>query len=216
MPAPQTVVIVDDHPLVREGIALRLELFPEFEVVGQAGSEDEAIALIKKVKPALATVDIALKSGDGVALLRQIKNGSPQTRCLVVSGFQDGLYAERCVRAGAFGYLNKQDSSEHLVDALRTIAAGKRYISPELADHLLTMALDGCKDTENPVERLSSRELEVFRLLGEGLSSSKIAERLFLSTHTVDTHRENIKRKLGITSAPELARYAVTWLLEQK
>lgn len=216
MSQPATIVIVDDHPLVREGIALRLELFPEFSVVGQAATEEEAIALIKQWKPALATIDIALKSGDGVSLLREIKRYSPQTRSLVISGFQEGLYAERCLRAGASGYLNKQDSSEHLVDALRTLKAGKRYISHDLADHLLTMSLDGCKETDDPVSRLSCRELEVLRLIGNGLTSGAIAERLFLSTHTIDTHRENIKRKLGISSAPELARYAVTWLLDQK
>lgn len=195
---------------------MRLELYPEFQVVGQAGTEDEAVALVKRLKPDLITVDIALKSGDGLSLLREIKKHSSKTKSLVVSGFQEGLYGERCLRAGAAGYLHKQDSSEHLVDALRTIASGKRYISPELADHLLTMSLDGCKETDEPVSRLSARELEVFRMIAEGLTSSQIADKLLLSTHTIDTHRENIKRKLGISSAPELTRYAVTWLLDQQ
>jgi DNA-binding NarL/FixJ family response regulator len=193
-----------------------LELYPEFQVVGQAATEDEAVALIKRVKPNLATVDIALKVGDGVSLLRAIKQCSPQTKSLVVTGFQERLYAERCLRAGAVGFLNKQDSSEHLIEALRTILSGKRYISSSLAEHLLTISLDGNKETEDPITRLSTRELEVFRLIGEGMSSGSIADQLFLSTHTIDTHRENIKRKLGITSAPELARHAVTWLLSQK
>lgn len=215
MPTPKAVVIVDDHPLVREGIALRLDLSEEFRVVGQAETEDEAVAVIEKLKPFLATVDIALKAGDGISLLRRIKKKSPETRCLVVSGFPAGLYAERCLRAGAAGYLDKHDSGEHLMDALHTLAEGRRYISPDLAEQLLVMALDGCRETDDPIERLSPRELEVLRLIGEGLPSSKIAKRLHLSTHTIDTHRENIKRKIGIKSAAELARFAVTWLLEQ-
>lgn len=195
---------------------MRIGLCSEFRVVGQAGTEEEAVALIKRLQPDIATVDIALKVGDGVSLLREIKKRSAHTRCLVISGFQERLYAERCLRAGAVGYLNKQNSSEHLIEALQVIASGKRYISPEMADHLLTMSLDGCKETEDPIERLSSRELEVYRMIGEGLSSHTIADRLLLSTHTIDTHRENIKRKLGIKSAPELSRSAVTWLLGQK
>lgn len=210
------IVIVDDHPLVREGIALRLTLFPEFEIVGQAESEDEAIAVIKKSQPDVATVDISLKAGDGIGLLKQIKQFSPHTKTLVVTSFQEAVYGERCLRAGALGFLNKQESSQHLVDAIRSVSAGDRYISPWLTQRLISISLTGSSSVEDPLQRLSARELEILRLISEGLTSGRIAERLIISPHTVDTHRENIKRKLGLDSAAELTRYAVQWMLEQR
>jgi DNA-binding NarL/FixJ family response regulator len=210
------IVIVDDHPLVREGIALRLGLIPDFEIVGQAESEDEAVALIKSTQPDVATVDISLKTGDGLSLLRQIKHFSPHTKTLVVTSFQESVYGERCLRAGALGFLNKQESSQHLIDAVQSVSSGERYLSPWLTQRLISMSLSGAGQVADPLERLSSRELEILRLIGEGLTSGRIADQLIISPHTVDTHRENLKRKLGLSTAAELTRYAVQWLMEQK
>lgn len=213
---PATIAVIDDHPLVREGIALRLGTYPEFEIVGEAASEEDGLRLVKNLKPDLAIVDISLQSGDGLSLLGQIKCQSPQTRTLVVSGFQESVYAERCLRAGASGYLNKQESNHNLVDAVRTVLAGRRYISQWLAERLVSQSLDGNAQETDPIERLTTRELEVFRKIGEGMTSGMIAESLIVSKHTVDTHRENIKRKLGLQNAVELTRAAVQWVLRSE
>jgi len=211
---PAKILIVDDHPLVREGLAMRISLHPDLSICGEAESEDEAITLVKNVGPDLVLIDISLKSGNGLDLIKRIRSLDMPTRMLVVSGFQESLYAERAFRAGALGYLNKQQSSEKLIEAIRTVLAGKRFISPEISHRLIEQAL-GAKDAgRTPVERLTNRELEIFRMIGEGLTTSIIANRLFLSTHTVDTHRENIKRKLAISTAAELSRAAVQWVLE--
>jgi DNA-binding NarL/FixJ family response regulator len=213
---PATIAIVDDHPLVREGIALRLGTYPDFEIVGEAAGEDEGLKLIKNLKPDLAIVDISLRSGDGLSLLSQIKCHSPHTRTLVLSGFQESVYAERSLRAGASGYLNKQESNHNLVDAVRTVLSGKRYISPWLAERLVSLSLDGNAPENDPIDRLTARELEVFRKIGEGMTSGMIADSLIVSKHTVDTHRENIKRKLGLQNAIELTRAAVQWVLRSE
>ena len=213
-PAPVKILIVDDHPSVREGLALRISLHADLEVCGEAESEDQAVALVKQLKPDLVLVDISLKSGHGLELIKRIRSLDLAVKMLVISGFQESLYAERAYRAGAMGYLNKQESSEKMIEAIRTVLAGERFLSPEISRRLISQALGSSDRKKTPIEQLTDRELEIFRMIGEGLSTSLIASRLFLSTHTIDTHRENIKRKLSINSAAELSRAAVQWLLE--
>jgi DNA-binding NarL/FixJ family response regulator len=208
------ILIVDDHPSVREGLALRISLHADLEVCGEAESEDQAVALVKQLKPDLVLVDISLKSGHGLELIKRIRSMDPTVRMLVISGFQESLYAERACRAGALGYLNKQESSEKMIEAIRTVLGGERFLSPEISRRLISQALGSSDRKKTPIEQLTDRELEVFRMIGEGLSTGIIANRLFLSTHTIDTHRENIKRKLTLNSAAELSRAAVQWLLE--
>ena len=208
------ILIVDDHPLVREGLAMRISLHSDLEVCGEAETEDEALALVKQTGPDLVLVDISLKSGHGIELIKRIRALDPAVKMLVVSGFQESLYAERAFRAGALGYLNKQESNEKVIEAIRTVLAGERFLSPEISRRLINQALGASDVTKTPIERLTDRELEIFRMIGEGLTSSAIANRLFLSTHTIDTHRENIKRKLAVSTAAELSRAAVQWLLE--
>ena len=208
------ILIVDDHPLVREGLAMRISLYADLSVCGEAESEEEALALVKKVGPDLVLIDISLKSGHGLDLIKRIRSLNPAIKMLVISGFQESLYAERAFRAGALGYLNKQQSNEKLIEAIRTVLAGKRFLSPEISHRLIEQALGATDTAKTPVERLTDRELEVFRMIGEGFTTSAIANRLFLSTHTIDTHRENIKRKLAVSTAAELTRAAVQWLLE--
>jgi DNA-binding NarL/FixJ family response regulator len=133
---------------------------------------------------------------------------------LVSSGFQESLYAERSLRAGALGYLNKQDSGEKVIDAIRTVLRGERYVSPEITRRLVSQALGTKNESKDPMDLLTDRELEIFRMIGGGQSSGVIANNLFLSIHTIDTHRENIKRKLGLKNAAELNRQAVQFLLE--
>jgi DNA-binding NarL/FixJ family response regulator len=208
------ILIVDDHPSVREGLALRISLHADLEVCGEADSEEQAITLVQQMKPDLMLVDISLKSGHGLELIKRIRSMDPTVKMLVISGFQESLYAERACRAGALGYLNKQESSEKMIEAIRTVLGGERFLSPEISRRLISQALGSSDRKKTPIEQLTDRELEVFRMIGEGLSTGIIANRLFLSTHTIDTHRENIKRKLTLNSAAELSRAAVQWLLE--
>lgn len=213
-PPPVKILIVDDHQSVREGLALRISLHADLEVCGEAESEEQAITLVKQLKPDLVLVDISLKSGHGLELIKRVRTMDPAIKMLVISGFQESLYAERACRAGAMGYLNKQESSEKMIEAIRTVLSGERFLSPEISRRLITQALGSSDGKKSPIEQLTDRELEIFRLIGEGLSTGLIANRLFLSTHTIDTHRENIKRKLALNSAAELSRTAVQWLLE--
>lgn len=211
---PVKILIVDDHPSVREGLALRISLHSDLEVCGEADSEDQALALVKQTGPDLVLVDISLKSGHGIELIKRIRSLNPAIKMLVISGFQESLYAERAFRAGALGYLNKQESNEKMIEAIRTVLAGIRFLSPEISRRLIEQALGASDNTKTSIEQLTDRELEVFRMIGAGMKTSDIAEQLFLSTHTIDTHRENIKRKLAISNAAELSRSAVQWLLE--
>lgn len=212
--SPARILIVDDHPLVREALSTRIALQPDMEVCGDAASESEAIALVCQTVPDLVLVDISLKSGHGLDLVKQIKLKHPSVKTLVISGYQESLYAERSLRAGAMGYLNKQESNEKVIEAIRTVLRGERFVSVDLSRRLINQSLQGVNVMKTPTERLTNRELEIFRMIGEGLSSSTIAEQLFLSSHTIDTHRDNIKRKLGLSNAAELSRSAVQWLLE--
>ena len=208
------ILIVDDHSLVREGLRLRISAYPDLEVCGEAASEEEALALVKETDPGLVIIDISLKSGHGIQLIKRVKAISPNTKMLVSSGFQESLYAERALRAGALGYLNKQDSGEKVIDAIRTVLRGERYVSPAITQRLVSQALGNQVESTNPLDLLSDRELEIFRMIGNGKTSGAIAEALFLSSHTIDTHRENIKRKLGLKNAAELNCQAVQFLLE--
>jgi DNA-binding NarL/FixJ family response regulator len=211
---PKRILIVDDHPSVRDGLSLRITLHADLEVCGEADSEDEAFTLVKQCAPDLVLVDISLKNGNGIELLKRIRSHDPAIKMLVFSVFQDSLYAERACRAGAMGYLNKQESNEKLIESIRTVLAGERFLNPTISRRLINQSLGTRDKTKSPIENLTNRELEIFRMIGEGLTSGAIAERLFLSPYTIDSHRENIKRKLDISNAAELSRAAVQWLLE--
>ncbi len=211
---PAKILIVDDHPMVRDGLTMRISTQPDLNVCGDAATEDDAFLLVQQTGPDLVIVDISLKHGNGIELIKKIKSHYPAVKMLVFSGHNESVYAERALRAGAQGYLNKQESSGKLLDAIRALLDGKRFISPEIAQRLIGQALDNADQTKAPIDRLTTRELEIFRMIGEGLSSGAIANRLFLSTHTIDTHRENIKRKLDLKNAGELTRAAVQWALE--
>jgi DNA-binding NarL/FixJ family response regulator len=212
--SPARIMIVDDHSMVREGLRLRISAYPDLEVCGEATTEDEAIELIPKTNPHLIIVDISLKSGHGIELIKRVHAKYPKIKMLVASGFQESLYAERALRAGALGYLNKQDSGEKVIEAIQTVLKGERFVSDEITKKLVAQALGNRADLADPMELLTDRELEIFRMIGNGQTSGAIANELMLSNHTIDTHRENIKRKLGFKNAAELTRRAVQFLLE--
>ena len=208
------ILIVDDHPMMRDGLTMRINSQEDMLVCGEAACENEAVELVMQTCPDLVLVDISLQSGNGIELVKRIRLLNAETKILVVSTFQESLYAERALRAGALGYLNKQESNDKLLEAIRTVLKGERFVSPEITQRLVSQALGKQSLTDDPLKMLTDRELEIFRLIGAGNSTSTIAEQLFLSPHTVDTHRENIKKKLGFKNAAELNRQAIQSMLE--
>jgi len=211
---PSRIVIVDDHPMMRAGLAVQISDKPGLEVCGQAEGVKDALAVIKSTSPDLAIIDIALKEGHGIDLIKDVNARFPGVRMLVLSAYKESLYAERALRAGALGYLNKQETGLSIFEAIRTVLSGGRYVSEETTKRLIDQAVGAAPAHSSPVQTLSDRELEVFQLIGEGLTTSAIARRLHLSPHTIDTHREKIKLKLGVQTVNELHREATQWVLE--
>jgi DNA-binding NarL/FixJ family response regulator len=160
-------------------------------------------------------IDISLRTGHGIDLIKQIRERHPKQKMLVISMYDESVYAERSLQAGAMGYLNKQIACETLIEAIRGILAGKTYLSPAMTDRILKSRVGGMIDPgESPVDSLSNRELEVLTLIGQGTTTSGIARQLHLSVHTVDTYREKLKMKLHLANSAELNRYAAQWVLE--
>ena len=211
------ILIVDDHPAVREGLAVRISSQADLEVCGEAADMGDALKVLLATQPDVAVVDIQLKTGDGLDLVKRIKAHDESVRVLVWSHYPDKLYAERALHAGALGYINKEHTTGRIVDAIRCVANGKVYLCEEMAQSLLSQAIGGTRDLrESPIESLSDRELEVFRLIGQGHSTGQLAARLHLSRHTIDTHRQRIKEKLNLVNAAELVQAATRWVLECK
>jgi DNA-binding NarL/FixJ family response regulator len=210
------IFIVDDHPAVRQGVMAIVSHEPDMLICGEAGDVPDAMQQMATLMPDVAVIDISLKVGNGIDLVKRIKAEYPSVRMLVWSMFPDTLYAARALRAGALGYLNKSDSTEQLVDAIRMVAQGKIYLTEETSSRLLQERFSNPvrEDGALSLDLLSDRELEVFKLIGEGLSTQQIAESIMLSISTVETYRQRIKAKLNINSNTELVRSAVQWLLK--
>ena len=208
-----TVAIVDDHPLVREGLAARISAQPDMEVCGEAADIESALDLILSKRPSLVLVDIALRDGHGIDLIKRIVAAGVTSRMLVVSAYDESLFAERALRAGALGYINKQELQGHVVEAMRTVLRGERYLSSAMAQRLIAQAV-GAKSAQGGTELLTDRELQIFQLIGRGKSTREIAGELNVSVHTIDSHREHIRAKLDLHTGTELIRRAVQWHIE--
>jgi DNA-binding NarL/FixJ family response regulator len=210
------ILIVDDHPMMREGLAARIGAQPDLVTCGEACDAEDALAQCKAAAPDLVIVDLSLKTGHGLDLIKQIRARDEKVKMLVVTAFDESLYAERALRAGAQGYINKQEVQENILDAIRTVLDGRRYLSERMTQRLVAQAVGGRNDssTSDPVERLTDRELEVFTLIGRGKTTSTIATQLYLSVHTIDSHREKIRHKLNLKNGAELTQRAVQWVLE--
>ncbi|MEP0548832.1 MAG: response regulator transcription factor [Rhodothermales bacterium] len=207
------LMIVDDHPLMRKGLALTLSAESDIEVVGQAADAEEALSVMDKLKPDLVLIDISLPGMSGIELLKHLLALNPDLLTLVVSRHDEALYAERAVRAGAKGYVMKLEAGNEIVQAVRHVLRGGIYMSDELKDRLLFGAAVGRKaPMQSPLEVLSDRELEVFEMTGRGLPTREIAERLHLSVKTVESYRARIKQKLNIETGTELLQQAVQWV----
>lgn len=208
-----SIAIVDDHPLVREGLAARIAAQPDMEVCGEADGIESALELILAKRPALVIVDIALRDGHGIDLIKRIVAAGVNTRMLVVSAYDESLFAERALRAGALGYINKQELQGKVVEALRTVLRGERYLSSAMAQRLIAQAI-GSKAAQGGTEALTDRELQIFQLVGRGKSTREIANELNVSVHTIDSHREHIRAKLDLRNGTELIQRAVQWHIE--
>ncbi len=207
-----SILVVDDHPVVRQGLSQMIGQEPDMEVCGEAGSFDEALGTVESLQPNLAIIDVALGDADGLELVKQIASRWPSVFLLVLSMHSEKLFAERALRAGAHGYMMKQEAPEKVIEAIRRVRDGGVVVSEELQAQWLLRVVSGKQDTRSPMETLTDRELAVFRLVGNGISTRNIADQLNLSVKTVESYRENIKNKLGISSATELIQRATLWV----
>ena len=208
----RAVLVVDDHPLMRDGISQLIDQQPDLRVCGGASSGPEALAALDRLEPDLMLVDISLPGMDGIELIKAVRKRAARLPLLVLSMHDESLYAERAVRAGAKGYVMKHASAETLLAAIRRVLDGRVYLSPAMTDKLLDkMAHDDAAGHESPLAALSDRELEIFRLVGRGLRTQRIAEDLNLSVKTVETYYSRIKQKLHIKDASELLQMAIAW-----
>ncbi len=206
------ILIVDDHPIFCLGMAELINKEPDLVVCGTESTASKAWDAIKKYKPDLVIVDISLKESNGIDLVEEIKQEYPDLPALVLSMYDESLYAERALVSGARGYIMKQKAIEQVVEALHKVLAGEVYASQKIKDKVFNrLVSSGKSDDKSSLDKLTNRELEVFRLIGDGLESKEIAERLNLSIKTVGTHRENIKEKFDLKHYTELVKFAVHW-----
>lgn len=209
----RTILIVDDHPVLRRGLASLIESQPDLAVGGEAATCRAALETIRASPPDLVIVDLSLEECDGLDLVKDMKRHHAEIPVLVLSMHDESVYAERALRAGARGYITKQQLDDKVLAAVRRLLAGETYMSEKLEARLARKFLGGRTLEEgSPLDALSNRELEVFRWIGRGRSTRQIAETLHLSVKTIESHRENIKHKLAIETAAQLARRATQWV----
>jgi DNA-binding NarL/FixJ family response regulator len=210
------ILLVDDHPIVRQGLALMLAAEADFEICGQAKDVAEALEMIAKTSPDLVVADLSLSGLSGLDLVKEIKAKHSALPALILSMHDETVQAERALRAGARGFVMKQEATGTIITAIRQVLSGHIYLSDRMSSKLLGKLAGGAGGgTASPIERLSDREFQVFTLIGQGIGPRAIAEKLGLSVKTVEAHRENIKAKLGLGSGNELIRYAMQYLMDQ-
>ena len=209
------ILIVDDHPLVRAGLAQLIGDCPDLEVCAEAADMAEALKQIDSTNPDLAIIDLSLAGGSGLDLIEHIKSRNRNILMLVASMHDEMLYAERVLAAGARGYINKQEAQESIIRAIRQVLSGKVYLSEAMTERMLSGMVDAGPEKRD-IDSLSNRELQVFELIGQGVPSSQIASQLNLSIKTIETHQAHIKRKLGLGSAHELNQRAIRWAMDQE
>lgn len=210
------VLIVDDHELMRHGLRDLVQTQSEWEVCGEASDENEGYKMFRELAPDLVIIDLVLQNSSGLDLIKRIKQINPAARTLVLSMHNEKLYAERALRAGADGFVNKQQPSHDVIEAIRTILDGGLYVSEEISRALLKRVVHAKPEQEaSPLEQLSDRELEVLRLIGQGRTTKQIAGLLHLSSNTIGTYRERLKEKLNVRTSAELSVVAINLLMEQ-
>jgi len=213
--ARKRLLILDDHPMMREGLSQLIGNETDLSVCGEAGTGREAIELMNRVKPDLVLADISLPDTNGLEVIKEIQALHPGVAVLVISMHEESIYAERALRAGARGYIMKQEGGKKLMEAIRRVLGGQIYVSEKTSATLLESLSAQPGKGKSPIKQLSDREFEVLQLLGQGKGTRELADQLHLSVKTVDAHRANIKRKLNLRTASELVRYAVRWVETQ-
>lgn len=210
------VLIVDDHPLVRQGLTSLINRSPDLRVIGQAPDSKGALAIMAEEEPAVAVVDLSLAGGSGIDLIKEIGKRHPSVIVLVLTMHDELFYAERALRAGARGYVMKGEETDEVLEAIRRVRKGEVYVSEHLHSTLVQRAASpGPNAPSSAVENLSDRELEVFELVGRGQPTREIAKQLTVSVKTVETHRHRIKEKLGLSTGTQMVRYAIRWVERQ-
>jgi DNA-binding NarL/FixJ family response regulator len=208
-----TILVVDDHPIVRRGLSQLINQEPDLIVCGEAENAASALDFLKKSRPDLAIVDISLQGVDGIELIKTIKARYEGPPVLVVSMHDESLFAERALRVGARGYIMKQEAIEKMMEAIRKVLKGEIYVSEKVSARIVRRFIHGKEEgADSPIEILSDRELEVFQLIGQGHATRQIAEELHVSVKTVESYRANIKEKLNLKNAAELVKHAVHWV----
>ena len=214
--ARRRVFIVEDHPIFRQGLAKLIGMEPDLTVCGEASSAPQALEALRRVEADVAIVDISLPGADGIELTKNLGAEHPRLPILVISAHDEQTYGMRALRAGALGYLMKQEGEEVLPTALRAVLAGHVWVSPALGQQLIYRVVRGTGEGHSPLELLSDRELEVLRLIGNGKTTHEIGEALHLSVKTVETHRLHVKQKLDLKSSTDLVRFATDWVNHEK
>ena len=204
------VLLVDDHLVMRNGMALVINEQPDLVVCGEADGVRSAVEVAVRTCPEVALVDLSIKDGDGLELIREFRRRMPEVRCLVLSMYDEAVYAERALDAGARGYVMKAEAAKTVMAGIRAVLRGDVFLSREMSERLKGKQGRGAR-TASPVGRLSDREIQVLREVGRGLGNREVAELLFISVKTVEAHREHIKQKLGLASSGELLRYAIEY-----
>lgn len=213
LPVKARILIVDDHVIVRQGIAQLVNREPDLDVCEEAGDADSAVAVLRETQVDLAIVDISLPGTSGIELVKQMRDMQPQLPVLVMSMHDEALYSDRAFRAGAKGYVMKQEATEKLLAAIRKILNGGVYVSDRMQTVMVQRFLNsGVDETVSFIDNLTDREFEILRMIGQGLTVAEIADKLGRSAKTVEAHRANLREKLGLKRAAELARFATQWV----
>jgi len=205
------VFVVEDHPIVRKGLAAQLADAPDLILCGESEDVADAAARIPDAQPDLVIVDISLKNSNGIDLVKRLRAKSPRLPILIWSMYPESLYAERAISAGANGYLNKGCSAQQFTDAVRTILGGKLYVSSEMSQKILGRIVNGNESKTSYINKLTDRELQAFEYIGQGLTTKEAALKMHVSPKTIDTYRARIKEKLGLANANELMQHAMRW-----
>jgi DNA-binding NarL/FixJ family response regulator len=216
VPKQARILLVDDHPLVRERLAEVINREPDLHVSGEAEDRHEAIDAIIAKPPDLVIVDLKLKHSDGLELIKDIRARWPKIRMLVVSMHDESLYAERVIRAGALGYITKQEATRKILSAIRCVLTGSIYLNDRISNRIISrLSSNDTSPTATPAELLADREFQVFELTGRGLNTHEIAAQLHIAVKTVETYRARIKEKLKLKDASDLLQLAISWTRNQ-
>ncbi len=210
--AMTTILVVDDHAVVRLGLREVISHEPDMSVCGEASEAADAMALASETRPDVVIIDLSLKDSNGMDLIRDVSALMPATAILVLSMHEESFYAERALRAGARGYVMKEEGADNIIEAIREVMAGRIFLSPKMSTLMLEKASGRTPRQRSPEAALSNRELEVFELVGHGLGPTDVAQKLGLSVKTVETYRSHIKNKLGLENAAILRQRAIDWV----